>query len=76
MQPKWTVSPHEIINVRHPPLPKSVLTEPLDQRLQFVSRLEVRRSLHLVLKNHQMLIGIQLLRDRQLWHRQPERRFN
>ena len=76
MQSKWTISPHEIINIDHPPLSKAILAQPLNKSLQFVPGLEVRRSLHLVLKHHQMLIGIQFLRNRELRHRQSKRRFD
>ncbi len=76
MQPEWTIAPHKIVYIDHSPLAKAIFAKPLDQGLQFISRLEVRRRLHLVLEHHQVLIGIQFLRDGQLRHCEAQRRLN
>lgn len=76
MQPEQTVPSHKVVDIHQIPRPEPVLPQPLHQRLQLVTRLQVRRRYHLVLQNSDMLIGIQLGRDWQFGDCKTQRRFN
>ena len=76
VQPERTVAPHKIVHIHDPPLPKSILPQPLHQSFQFVPRFQKRRRNHLIFHNNQMFVSIQLVRNGYLRHNQPQWTFD
>ena len=68
VQSEGTVASHEVVDVDHPPFSEPILAEPLNEGLQLVAGLQMRRSQHLILHDYDVFVGVQFVRDGQFWH--------